>query len=110
MGIVVQAYQSENGVFAAADFLEEINKGLQNITLSGAGANHQNGIAAWGIQEILTKTWMLFIHAAIHWPAASDTSLPPMAVDYALHHHNHMLQAMVGMMSPLELLLIAQSP
>ena len=45
MGIFVQAYQSDNGIFAAADFLEEINKGLPNITFSGVGAHHQNGIA-----------------------------------------------------------------
>ena len=40
MGIFVQAYQSANRIFAAADFLEEINKGLQNMTFSGVGAHH----------------------------------------------------------------------
>ena len=93
MGIFAQAYQSDNGIFAAADFLEEINKGLQNITFSGVGGNHQNGIAEWGIQSILTKTHMLLIHAAIHWLDVSDTSLWPMAVDSALHNFNHMPRA-----------------
>ena len=45
MGIVVHAYQSDNGIFPSVDFMEEINKGLQNITFSGVGAHHQNGIA-----------------------------------------------------------------
>ena len=90
MGILVQAYQSDNGIFAAADFLEEINKGLQNITFSRVAAHHQNGIAEQGIQSILTKTEILLIHAAIHWPAISDTSLWPMAVDYVRHRQNHM--------------------
>ena len=107
MGIFVQAYQSDNGIFDAADFLEEINKELQSITFSKVGAHHQNVIAKWGIQSILTKTWMLLIHAVICWPAISDTSLWQMAVDYALHHHNHMPQ---DMMSPLDLLLKTQSP
>ena len=32
------------------------------------------------------------------------------AVDYALHHHNHMPYPAEGMMSPLNLLLKTQSP
>ena len=55
MGIFVQAYQLDNGIFAATDILEETNKGLQNITFSRVGAHHQNGIAEQGIQSILTK-------------------------------------------------------
>ena len=39
---------------------------------------------------ILIKTWMLLIHAIMCWPDVSDTSLWPMAVDYALHHQNEM--------------------
>ena len=106
MGIFVQAYQSDDGIFDTAAFLEEINKELQNITFSKAGAQHENVIAKWGIQSILTRTWMLLIHAVICWPAISDTSLWQMAVEYVLHHHNHMPQ---DMMSPLDLLLKTQS-
>ena len=110
MGIFVQTYQSDNGIFAAADFLEEINKGLQNTNFSGVGAHHRNGIAGQGIQLILMKTCLLLIHAAICWLDVSDTSLWPMAVDCALHQYNHMPRAAVGMMSPLDLLLRTQSP
>ena len=35
IGIVVHTYQSDNGIFALADFMAEINKGLQNISFSG---------------------------------------------------------------------------
>ena len=66
-------------------------------------------IAEWSIQSILPKTWILLVSAVICWPDVSDTSLWPMAVDYALHHHNHMPRAMVGMISPLDLLLKTQS-
>ena len=88
--VLVQSYQSDNGIFTSSDFMEKVNKGLQNITFSGVGAHHQNGIAERGIQSILTKARTLHIHAAIQWPDATDKSLWPMAVDYALHHHNHM--------------------
>ena len=55
MGVLVQSYQSDNGIFTSTDFMDEVNKGLKNITFSGVGAHHQNGIAERGIQSILTK-------------------------------------------------------
>ena len=30
MGVLVQSYQSDNGILASLDFMEEVNKGLQN--------------------------------------------------------------------------------
>ena len=55
MGLVIHSYQSDNGIFSLADFMAEINKGLQNISFCGVGAHHQNGIAERGIQSILSK-------------------------------------------------------
>ena len=98
MGIVVQVYQSNNGIFASVDFMEEINKGLQNITFS------RNGIAECGIQSISTNVRTLLIHASIWWPVATEKSLWLMAVHYALHCHNHLPRATAGMMSLLEVL------
>ena len=42
--VLVQSYQSDNGIFASSDFMEEVNKGLQNIMFSGVGA-HQKSMA-----------------------------------------------------------------
>ena len=66
MGVLVQSYQSDNGIFISMDFMDEVNKGLQNITFSRVGAHQQNGIAQRGIHSILTKARTLLIHAAIH--------------------------------------------
>ena len=104
LGITVQSYQSDNGIFAAPAFMHEIKKGLQNIKFSGVGAHHQNSIAEQGIQTILMKAQPLLIHAAIHWPTQADSDLLPMTFDYALHHHNHMRHPSTGMLSPLALL------
>ena len=65
MGFLVQSYQSDNGILASLDFMEVVNKDLQNITFSGVGTHHQNGIPERGIQSILTKARTLLIHAAI---------------------------------------------
>ena len=55
MGVMVQAYQADNGVFAACDFVNNIESGLQNVKFSGVGAHHQNDIAEHAIQSILSK-------------------------------------------------------
>jgi hypothetical protein len=42
------------------------------------------------------------LHAAIRWPDTADASLWPMAVDYAVHIHNHMRNRTSGL-SPIDL-------
>ena len=55
MGVTVQAYQADNGIFAARAFVNNIESGLQNIRFSGVGAHQQNGIAERALQSILSK-------------------------------------------------------
>ena len=109
MGVMVQAYQADNGIFAACAFVNNIESGLQNIKFSGVGAHHQNGIAEHAIHSILSKARTILMHAAICWPSMMETNLWPMAVDYAVYHHNHMPRPPVGMLAPIDLLLKTQS-
>ena len=109
MGVTVQAYQADNGMFAACAFVNNIESSLQNIKFSGVGAHHQNGIAEHAIQSILSKAQTILMHAAICWPSMVETNLWPMAVDYAVYHHNHMPCPSVGMLVPIDLLLKTQS-
>ena len=44
----------------------------------------------------------MMLHAAIRWPENADTSLWPMAVDYAVYIHNHLPRRDTGL-SPLDL-------
>ena len=108
LSVIVQAYQSDNGVFAAYDFLDEIEKGLLKIKFSCVSAHHQNGTAEHGIQSVLTKAWTLLIHAAVHWAEMADTSLWPMAVDYSLDHHR-MPCPSAGMLSTMDIFLKTQT-
>ena len=41
LSVIVLAYQSNNGIFAASNFMDKIEKGLQNVKFSGVGAHHQ---------------------------------------------------------------------
>ena len=89
MGISIHAYQSDNGIFAAHGFVDEIDKGIQNIKFSGVGAHHQSGVIERAIQTILMKAHAIMIHVALCWPVMTDPSLWPIVVDYCVYHHNH---------------------
>ena len=41
LSVIVQAYQSDNGILAAYNFLDKIEKGLLNIKFRGVSAHHQ---------------------------------------------------------------------
>ena len=45
------------------------------------------------------------MNSSIHWPDAANTNLWQMAVNYAMHHHNHMPHPATGMIAPIDLLL-----
>ena len=109
MGIMVQAYQADNSIFATCTFINNIESSLQNIKFSGVRGHHQNGIAEHAIQSILSKARTILMHAAIRRPSMVETNVWPMAVDYAVYHHNHMPRPSVGMLAPIDLLLKIQS-
>ena len=44
-GIRVKHYHSDNGIFKSEDFKASIEENGQELTLSGAYAHHQNGVA-----------------------------------------------------------------
>jgi hypothetical protein len=90
LGVTVLAYQSDNGVFSAAEFVNEINCDNQQIRYSGVGAHHQNGVAERSIGTIMWLAHTMMLHAAIQWPDVADPSLWPMAVDYGTFLFNHL--------------------
>jgi hypothetical protein len=102
-GVTVLAYQSDNGVFSAAEFVEEITRNNQQIRYSGVGAHHQNGVAERAIGTIMRLARTMMLHAAIRWPDVADPSLWPMAVDYGAYLYNHLPTLGAGI-APLELL------
>ena len=44
-GVVIKGYHTNNGIFNASEFMEELLKKQQKIRFSGAGASYQNGAA-----------------------------------------------------------------
>ena len=89
MGVTVRSYHADNLIFNAHEFVSEIERRQQDIRFSGVGAHHQNALAERGIGTILTSARTMMLHAAIRWPEVINSSYWPMAVDYAVHLHNH---------------------
>ena len=101
-GVTVVSYLGDNGSFSAAAFVKELNDRYQEIDFSGVGAPHQNGVAERNIGTIMSMARTMMLHAAVRWPETADSSLWPMAVDYALYIFNHVPNATTGI-SPVEL-------
>ena len=89
-GRKVGGYHTDNGVFTSKQFTDAIAHQQQGLRLSGVGAHWQNGVAERAIATIFERARSMMIHAAIKWPEASDATLWPLAVDYAVYIHNHL--------------------
>ena len=84
-GIVIQTYQSDNGIFKAIEFVAEIEKSFQLQKFAGVGAHHHNGIAENAIRTVTEHARAMMLHAALHWPDVYDPTLWPFAMDYAVY-------------------------
>ena len=88
-GDYVTTYMSDNGAFSALDFVKDIVDRGQNAKYSGVGAHHHNGVAERAIQTISNMSRTMMLHAGIHWPDLVNSSLWPMAMEYAAYIYNH---------------------
>ena len=66
--------QSDNSIFAANQFITEIEKRSPEHKFGSVIAHPQNGITECVIQTILTKSHSLLIHATLCWPDMVDAS------------------------------------
>jgi hypothetical protein len=103
LGVTVIAYHADNGIFAAHAFVQELHDHFQTAGYSGVGAPHQNGVAERNIGTIMSMARTMMLHAAVRWPDVADSTLWPMAVDYAVHIFNHVPNGVSGI-SPIELM------
>ena len=101
-GFVVQKYRTDNGTFTAQAMLSHMDELGQTISFSGAGAQHQNGVAERAIKTICESARTIMLHAALRWPEAYDSSLWPMAMQYACDIYNEIPRGM-GDITPEEI-------
>ena len=64
-GISIQAYHTDNGIYASKEFLKELAQKGQGLKMSGVSAQFQNGAAENGIKIMVQKAWTMMLHCAL---------------------------------------------
>ena len=82
-GTNVQACHADNGTFKAKAWVQHCYKSGQNLTFSGVGVHHQNGMAERRIRLLQELTRTMLMHANKRWPRVITTNLWPCAMRMA---------------------------
>lgn len=101
--IIIEYYLAGNGVMKAKAFINHLRGQNQRVKFCGVNAHHQNGVSERGV-----KTRCLILHASVCWKNVIDSSLWPMAVDYATHLYNHIPNKQG--IAPVDLFFFSQVP
>ena len=88
LGFKLRKFLSDNGIFKAKDFLNDLRRRGQTFRFSGVGAKHQNGIAENSIKTVSNLARSMLIHSALRWPDAHDLSLWPLCLEHAIYIWN----------------------
>ena len=89
-GVNVLSYISDNSTaFTSKEFVEDIITQGQDAWYSAVAAHHHNGVAKRAIMTISNMSRTMMLHAAVHWPGMADSSLWPLAMEYAAYIYNH---------------------
>ena len=76
-GIYIVRFHSDDGVFASAAFRADCESKSQQLSFSGIGTHHQNGVAERNIKTILHWAHANMLHAAFDLPAHGNVKLWP---------------------------------
>ena len=96
-GVAIKAYSSDNGVYQARDYMNELLKKGQGIKRSGVGGHHHNGVAENSIKNITRIARTMMINAALRWPEVAEKKLWPLAFQHAIHVHNNTPNVQTGL-------------
>ena len=92
-GVIVESYLTDSGAFKATGFVQHIRNHSQKIHYCGANAHHKIGIAERAIQSVSNMARAMILHATAHWKDGINSTLWPMAVQYAAFQYNHLPNA-----------------
>ena len=64
-GVVIKGYHTDNGIFDASEFMEELLKNQKNIIFIGAGASHQNRAAERAVNKLVIMIRTMLMHTTL---------------------------------------------
>ena len=81
-GLVIKGYHTDNGIFNASDFMEDMLNKQKNVRFMGAGASHQHGGEERTTKIVVTMASTMLMHAALRCPEKKiPTDLLPLVID-----------------------------
>ena len=90
--VVIKVYHTDNGIFNASEFMDELLKKKQNIRFSGAGASYKNVESYRAIKAVVTVARTMLMQAALRCPEDTfSIDLWPMSMDYSVWFYNRIL-------------------
>ncbi|KAG7349585.1 reverse transcriptase RNA-dependent DNA polymerase [Nitzschia inconspicua] len=101
-GHKLKSFRADNMPFNSQEFKTDLEAKNQELTLSGVGAHHQNGVAERSIQTVTQWARAMLLHLALHWPEQSRLDLWPFALEHAVYLWNHMPKK-DSLLAPVEL-------
>jgi hypothetical protein len=95
-GVRVKGYHADNVPFNAEEWKNDMRSKDQELSLSGTGAHHQNGVAERTIKTVVSWARAMLLHMVIHWPDQADLSVWPFALEYSVYIWNHLPNQRTG--------------
>jgi hypothetical protein len=62
----MKSFHTNNGVFTSSEFPQHVSENAYNVTQSGVGERHQNGVAERAIQTVMWMEGTMLIHLQLH--------------------------------------------
>ena len=95
---MIKVYHSDNGIFNASYFMEELLKKQQKIRFSGSGASHQNGAAECTVNAVVTMPRTILIHVTLRYPENTfSTDICTMEMDCSVWIYNRISDMQSGL-------------
>ena len=101
-GVILRHFRADNHPFNSKEFQDDFALFDQDITFSGVGAHHQNGVAERAIQTVTYWARAMMMHQLHHWPSEYNPNLWALAFEHAVYIWNSLPRSRNGL-SPQEL-------
>ena len=96
-GVKIKNIRADNKPFGSKEFLLDLKLQDQEITFSGVGAHHENGVAERTLRTISSWARAMLMHQCLHWPSQFNVNLWPFAMEHAVYLWNNIPQMSHGL-------------
>ena len=65
MGVRIESYRGDNGVYKSKEFKDDLIARQQIMSYSGVGVHGQNGVSERGISTVVNSARTMMLHQAL---------------------------------------------